>query len=200
MTGAGRPGRRRSGGTGRRAGLKIPCPQGREGSSPPPAPGESKGSKSLTLFRSSLVLMEGLERARGAPLPDELHSWGTPTADNTFHDRHEGHRASSEPRRKGRPTPDEILSLGYPATNTPRGRAMDGRRRPPPPQLTHRMRKGLSLLFPRVASNERTALEGHKVFPGSLPTRYRDRPRNIRESACPASRRSPATGFRDAGP
>ena len=34
MSGAGRPGRRRSGGTGRRAGLKIPCPQGREGSTP----------------------------------------------------------------------------------------------------------------------------------------------------------------------
>src|SRR5512142_1574717 len=63
MSGAGRPGQRRSGGTGRRAGLKIPCPQGREGSSP------SSGTKAIrragndplsALFRR-LGAQEGIE-------------------------------------------------------------------------------------------------------------------------------------------
>ena len=55
MSGARCPGRRRSGGTGRRAGLKIPCPRGREGSSP---------SSGTTSFPVAWCTTEGVERAR----------------------------------------------------------------------------------------------------------------------------------------
>src|SRR5659263_236935 len=69
MTGAVRPGRRRSGGTGRRAGLKIPCPQGHEGSTP------SSGTKAIrragnkplsALYCLSWCRRRG-ENGRGAP-------------------------------------------------------------------------------------------------------------------------------------
>ena len=162
MSGAGRPGRRRSGGTGRRAGLKIPCPQGREGSTP---------SSGTTPFPVAWCATGGGRTGEGRPTPRRIALPGVPTtADNTFHDRHEGHRAvseeerdalergRSEPRRKGRPTPvhdavpgvprnehpeghshgwaaplpNVLRSLGYPATNSPRGKAQAGDSPRPP--------------------------------------------------------------------
>ncbi len=69
MTGASRPGRRRSGGTGRRAGLKIPCPQGHEGSTPSSGTNrQRKGSfqqRELPFFLR-LVLERG-SNGQGAP-------------------------------------------------------------------------------------------------------------------------------------
>ena len=87
MSGAGRPGGRRSGGTGRRAGLKIPCPQGREGSSPSSGTKAIRraGNNPLSALFHCLGAQEGLERVRGADEQEE--------------ERDARERVSPEPRR-----------------------------------------------------------------------------------------------------
>ena len=88
---------------------------------PPPAPRQSEGLATIGCqpFFIALVLMEGLERARGADEQEE--------------ERDARERVSPEPRRKSRshgwaaPFPNELRSLGYPATNSPRGKAQAGK-------------------------------------------------------------------------
>src|SRR3990170_4619003 len=59
---------RRSGGTGRRAGLKIPWPQGREGSTPSSGTSEIQGARTKSWpFSFSLVLTRRGSNGRGAP-------------------------------------------------------------------------------------------------------------------------------------
>ena len=108
MSGADLPGRRRSGGTGRRAGLKIPCPQGREGSSPSSGTKTNPraGIEKMSALFVCLGAQEGLERARGAPLPDESRSLGYPAPidrelGRDLHRLDEGNRKILLPDGKG---------------------------------------------------------------------------------------------------
>ena len=87
MTGAGRPGRRRSGGTGRRAGLKIPCPQGHEGSTPSSGTilnqavtlcvVPSRGLQTATVPLNCVSLFKKFRRPRkGSYILSGTKSWG----------------------------------------------------------------------------------------------------------------------------
>ena len=144
MTGAGRPGRRRSGGTGRRAGLKIPCPRGREGSSPSSGTKAIRraGNKPLSALFYCLGAQEGVERARGADEQEEKRD-ARACPPKPWRRRE---RVSPEPRRKSR-------WPGWPRL----------RRATPPPALTHRMRTGEERRA--ISEDERDARERGRSEP-----------------------------------
>ena len=138
MSGAGRPGRRRSGGTGRRAGLKIPCPQGHEGSSP------SSGTTPFPVAWCTTGGGRTGEDRRAISEPrtrlTKPRPLGSPSSNSGRGEKRDAReRGRSEPRRKGR--------MPW------RGEGSGGR--PPPPALTHRMRTGEDR---RAISEPRTRL------------------------------------------
>ena len=137
----------RSGGTGRRAGLKIPCPQGHEGSTPSSGTSEIQRARTKSWpFSFSLVLKgggrtgEGRRRTGGKgrrtgarqprALPQRPKPWmgggsgGRPPPTQPPHNLQDWRRAISEPAGRAAPLPDEIRFLGYPATNTSRGNGL----------------------------------------------------------------------------
>src|SRR4030065_348020 len=119
MSGAVRPERRRSGGTGRRAGLKIPCPQGREGSTP------SSGTTPLPVGwwtpGGGLLSVDCEVNCEGGPLRRSIHIRGIRVR-TFFHGKNHSYQGSiarfsgdcgfTSEQQNAFPDPDEAKRLG----------------------------------------------------------------------------------------